>query len=558
MAAEDATATAVPARAGKGSAQIDIDDIELQAQGYTRAMPRRFSLLSLMAMSYALLATWNGFGSAFGTGFTEFSSAGSIWTLALAGAMTAVTGIGMAELSSAYPVAGAQYYWSFVVASPEWAAFASYISAGISTLGWYLGLASVTNFIAAMVVGIAQLNHPDYVIERWHIYLVFVVVTWMAICLNIFGTSILPMWNKFILGFSLTTLVITMITILACAAPNYQSASFVFGDTTNSTGWDSNGLAFLLCMVNALYGFLGVDCGAHLCEEIPNPTVNVPKVIMFPVLIGFVTSFPFSISLSFVITDFERVISTPTGLPLIEVYYQATGSKAATSILMVMFAICFFGCATASITSSSRQMWSACRDDCFPLSRYWKQVHPRWQMPMNAALLCGTLVTLYGLIFLGSSAAFSSMVGACICFQTTSYVVPQGILAWRGRDKILPPRALNLGKFGLPLNVLACVWVFFIDVLYCIPTGYPVTVENMNWISVVIIGLVSFLLLAWQFSQRHVFKGPTINFEMLNAARQDELLGHRTIDGLAVGAGDDAIVEALRRQSHAGSMKKET
>lgn len=71
-------------------------------------------------------------------------------------------------------------------------------SAGISTLGWWLGLASVTNFIAAMVVGIAQLNHPDYVIERWHIYLVFVVVTWMAISLNIFGTRLLPMWNKFI------------------------------------------------------------------------------------------------------------------------------------------------------------------------------------------------------------------------------------------------------------------------------------------------------------------------------------------------------------------------
>lgn len=127
MTANDTAAAAAPARGDKGSAQIDIDDVELQAQGYTRAMPRRFSLLSLMAMSYALLATWNGFGSAFGTGFTEYSSAGSIWTLTVAGAMTAVTGIGMAELSSAYPVAGAQYYWSFVVSSPEWAPFASYM-----------------------------------------------------------------------------------------------------------------------------------------------------------------------------------------------------------------------------------------------------------------------------------------------------------------------------------------------------------------------------------------------------------------------------------------------
>jgi choline transport protein len=128
MTAEE-TAPAVTSRAPgtKGDAQIEIDDIELQAQGYNREMPRRFSLLSLLSMSYALLATWNGFGSAFGTGFTEASSAGSIWTLAIAGLMTGVTGIGMAELSSAYPVAGSQYYWSFVVSSPEWAPFASYM-----------------------------------------------------------------------------------------------------------------------------------------------------------------------------------------------------------------------------------------------------------------------------------------------------------------------------------------------------------------------------------------------------------------------------------------------
>lgn len=87
---------------------IDVDDLELQGAGYTRAMPRQFSTLSLMSLSYALLATWNGFGSAFGTGFTEASTAGSIWTLFIAAAMTAVTAPGMAELSSAYPVAGAQ------------------------------------------------------------------------------------------------------------------------------------------------------------------------------------------------------------------------------------------------------------------------------------------------------------------------------------------------------------------------------------------------------------------------------------------------------------------
>lgn len=105
----------------------DLDDLELEAQGYTREMPRQFSTLSLMSMSYALLATWNGFGSAFGTGYIEAASAGSIWTLFIAGLMTFVIAMGMAELASAYPVAGSQYYWSYVVSSPEWAPLASYM-----------------------------------------------------------------------------------------------------------------------------------------------------------------------------------------------------------------------------------------------------------------------------------------------------------------------------------------------------------------------------------------------------------------------------------------------
>jgi choline transport protein len=73
-------------------------------------------------------------------------------------------------------------------------------------------------------------------------------------------------------------------------------------------------------------------------------------------------------------------------------------------------------------------------------------------------------------------------VGASIVFMTTSYVIPQGILAWRGREKVLPARHMNLGKLGLPVNILSCVWVVFVDVLYCFPVTYPVTTENMNWI----------------------------------------------------------------------------
>jgi choline transport protein len=126
------------------------------------------------------------------------------------------------------------------------------------------------------------------------------------------------------------------------------TASFIFTDTTNQSGWPSDRFAFILAVSNAVYAFLGSDCGAHLCEEIPNPGRNVPKAIMYPLVMGLITAFPFACSLMYSITDLTAVLNTATGLPFIEIYYQGTGSAAAASVLLALFAFCFFGCLVAN------------------------------------------------------------------------------------------------------------------------------------------------------------------------------------------------------------------
>lgn len=108
-------------------------------------------------------------------------------------------------------------------------------------------------------------------------------------------------------------------------------------------------------------------------------------------------AFPYAIACMYVITDLDAVLNTSTGLPLIELYYQATGSKAASSVLMAAFALCLFAGCTGNVTSTSRQMWSASRDNCFPLSRYWSQVSPTFNMPLNAACLEGVVVSVCNL-----------------------------------------------------------------------------------------------------------------------------------------------------------------
>ncbi|KAJ5744894.1 hypothetical protein N7533_009764 [Penicillium manginii] len=107
--------------------RTDIDDLELESVGYRREMPRQFSIWSLGALSFTLTCTWLGTGSSVGIALQEGSYAGTLWSLPIAGIMTTIVSLGMAELASAYPVAGAQYYWAFMVASENWKAFASYL-----------------------------------------------------------------------------------------------------------------------------------------------------------------------------------------------------------------------------------------------------------------------------------------------------------------------------------------------------------------------------------------------------------------------------------------------
>ena len=67
------------------ASSVDIDDLELEAVGYRRQMPRQFSVFSLMSLSFALTCTWSGTGASMGVSLTEASSAGTIWSLPVAG-----------------------------------------------------------------------------------------------------------------------------------------------------------------------------------------------------------------------------------------------------------------------------------------------------------------------------------------------------------------------------------------------------------------------------------------------------------------------------------------
>lgn len=60
-------------------------------------------------------------------------------------------------------------------------------------------------------------------------------------------------------------------------------------DAENLNKSYSKGILFMLCLLNSTYGFMGSDAGAHMAEEIPSPSINVPKIIVSLIFIPHIT-----------------------------------------------------------------------------------------------------------------------------------------------------------------------------------------------------------------------------------------------------------------------------
>lgn len=131
------------------------------------------------------------------------------------------------------------------------------------------------------------------------------------------------------------------------------------------------------------------------------------------------------------------------------------------------------------------------------------------------------------------------MVSGAVIFQQTSCILPQAIVLYRGRDRILPERYFNLGRLGPVINAVAVAWVLFLNILYCFPTTLPVTPVNMSYVSVVAAGLIGFVVILWFTTKRGVFTGPKIDFDLLAQRRNAALHGQMaTIDAVSAEAVD--------------------
>jgi choline transport protein len=84
--------------------------------------------------------------------------------------------------------------------------------------------------------------------------------------------------------------------------------------------------------------------------------------------------FAFVICLLYTIGNIDQVTNSPTGLPIIEVYYQATGSKPATNFLVAVLCIIIFLALFNVFASVSRLTWAFACDHGLPFHTFFARV----------------------------------------------------------------------------------------------------------------------------------------------------------------------------------------
>lgn len=223
--------------------------------------------------------------------------------------------------------------------------------------------------------------------------------------------------------------------------------------------------------------------------------------------IGFVTAFLYLISIFYSIQDLDEILELTSTFPLAYIYRQATGSNpGAVGLLVVTFLPTFLTCIGCYITAG-RTFWTLSRDRATPYYAFFARIHPTFQNPFNATIMCGIICTVMGCIYVGSAIAFNAFVGSYIILSTLSYLCALLPHLLSGRSNVTPGWFWMHGPIGYIINTISCVYIVAFIVIFCFPYGAPFEIGLMNWSSLITGGLSLFVLGFW-FWRQGEYEGP--------------------------------------------------
>jgi amino acid transporter len=493
----------------------DEDERTLHRLGYAQVLYREMGGFSNFAISFTIISILAGCLTSYFIGFNDGGPVAVVWGWLIVGGFVTLIALGMAEIASSMPTAGALYYWASKLGSPAWGWFT----------GWFnligqIGVTAAIDYGAAIFwTALMNLFFPSVGTDTHTVFITFSAIVAAHLLLNLLGIRILAAINSISAWWHMVGVTV-IVLVLAFVPDHHQSVSFVFTKTLNASGFSGSNFStpvfwfvFGIGLLMAQYTYTGYDASAHMSEETRTASRAAAWGVVMSVVMSVIFGFILLVAVTFAVPDVTGTINA--GAFDITYIWQTSMSTRWAEFLLIIACVAQFFCGAASLTAASRMMFAFSRDGAVPFGRtVFRKVTRTHRVPVNAVI--GIAVLSWALMLPTlANGAIGYLVGTSIAVigLYIAYGIPI-FLRWRAGDSF-EHGAWSLGKHYKWINPLAFLWVVFIVILFMMPTvptaipwhaGFSWDVVNYAPITV---GAVLVLTGGWWLvSARKWFKGP--------------------------------------------------
>lgn len=442
------------------------DNADLASFGYRQELKRSMGGFSSFAAGFSYISILTGLFQMFHLGY-GVAGPGFFWTWPFVLVGQLLVALCFAELASKYPLSGGVYQWAKFIGNP----FYGWIT------GWiYLAclITSIAAVAMALQVSLPQISASFQLIgsasDARSVALNAILLGTLLIVASTFvnarGIKLVAVINNMGVFTELVGIVMLIVLLFynRVRTPVEAVVHVMDPNTGSFPGLSTLMTATALTASYVLYGF---DTAGTLAEETHDPRRKAPRAILQALLaagIGglFVLLFALMAVPDQGVQDLGNING---GLPLL-VKSVLGGTAGRLFLCIVIFAIIV--CTLAVQSGAVRLMFAMGRDGCLPFSKALSRVSPRTQTPVLATFLCGFgAIAVLGMN-LQFPKVFELITSIAILWANLAYWI---VVALQLKNRLTSSSSdadahakFSMGKWGLPVNVLALIWSTFMIV----------------------------------------------------------------------------------------------
>ena len=431
-------------------------EAELAEFGYRQQLDRRIGGFASFAAGVSYISILTGTFQLF---YFGFGSAGPAylwsWPIVFAGQLTVA--LCFAELAARYPVAGSLYNWAKRLANPttSWLAgwmmlTASVVTLSATVLAYQLTLPKIWSGFQVVGDGSGTYDLPVNAVVLGGALIVFTTLV------NAFGVKLTSRINSTGVFVELVAAVL----IVAVLAYHAQRGPAVLLDTRGTGAGHDLGYvgAFLVAALASGYVLYGFDTASSLGEETREPRRTAPRAIVRAVVASFVLGGAILLFGVMAAPDLaDPLLRSPDG-GLQYVLLEAIGGTLGRAFL-ICIAIAITVCCLAVHTATIRMVFAMARDNNLPFGSRLARVHPTRRTPVVPAVVTGALSLAILLVNVRQPQIFTVLTSIAVIMIYVAYLlVTVPMLVARLRGRWTAGEHFSLGRWGLPVNVVAVLW----------------------------------------------------------------------------------------------------